>query len=56
LNNYFDKIFVINLPGAKERKGNNYQSIKWIEFRIFFGADKKQFSIEELANENIYTE
>ena len=54
LNSYFDKIYVITLPDQEARQENIKNILGGLKYEFFFGADKRQFSIEELERNNIY--
>lgn len=56
LNNFFDKIYVITLYRAVERQEKIKTVLTGLNYSFFYGADKKEFSIEELKAKKIYDE
>ena len=56
LNNFFDKIYVITLLRAAERHEKIKGALNGLNYSFFYGADKKEFSIEELKAKKIYDE
>jgi hypothetical protein len=53
LNSYYDKIYVLSVAAATERRKlfeHRFQGLKY----SFFGADKNKFSIEELISHGTY--
>jgi glycosyl transferase, family 25 len=56
LNQFFDKVFVITLRRAADRHEHIRQELKGLQYELFFGHDKKEFSIEELKQKGIYDE
>ena len=56
LNNYFDKIFVITLERSTNRQAHINKALQGLHYEFFFGADKNNFSPDELKEKNIYNE
>ena len=56
LNNFFDHIYVITLERAKDRHEQIVKCLDGLEYKFFYGADKKDFSIEELIKTGVYDE
>lgn len=56
LNDFFDHIYVITLQRAVQRHENIKKDLEGLNYSFFFGADKKDFTIEELEQQGIYDE
>lgn len=56
LNEYYDKIYVISVKAAEDRRQRFTERFPGMEFSFFFGADKNNLSINELIDKNIYSE
>lgn len=56
LNQFFNHIYVITLQRATQRHENIKKDLDGLNYSFFFGADKKNFSIEELEQQGIYNE
>jgi glycosyl transferase family 25 len=56
LNDHYDKIYVISVESAEDRRQRFAERFRELNFSFFFGADKKDLSIKELINKNIYSE
>lgn len=56
LNNFFDKIFVITLERSTNRQVHINKALHGLNYQFFFGADKNNFSLNELKDKNIYNE
>jgi glycosyl transferase family 25 len=56
LNNFFDKIFVLTLERSVNRQEHINKVLNGLHFQFFFGADKNDFSLQELKEKNIYNE
>ena len=54
LNNFFDHIYVITLSRATNRQEKIVQLLDGLNFTFFYGADKLNFTKEELITKNIY--
>lgn len=55
-NIFFDKIFVVTLERSANRQKHISEALKGLNYQFFFGADKNNFSLEELKEKNIYNE
>lgn len=55
LNDYYDKIYVLTLPRLTERIAYINQTLKGLDFELFFGTDKQQVSLEGLKHEGVYS-
>ena len=56
LNEYYDKAYVISVKAAEDRRQRFTEQFAGLNFSFFFGADKKDLSIDELVDKNIYSE
>jgi glycosyl transferase family 25 len=56
LNNYYNKVYVLSVHSAEARRKLFTQRFLGLDYSFFFGADKKNFTIEELVQKNIYSE
>jgi len=56
LNIYFDHIYIITLNRATERHDHIQQELEGLQYELFFGKDKNDFSLEELKLQNIYND
>lgn len=56
LNEYYDKIYVLSVPAAEVRRKLFAERFKGLNYTFFYGADKNNFTIEELIGNNIYSE
>jgi glycosyl transferase, family 25 len=56
LNRYFDKIFVLSVEAATNRRELFTERFKGLNYSFFFGADKNKFIIPELIEKGIYSE
>jgi glycosyl transferase family 25 len=56
LNDFFDHIYVITLQRATDRQQKIREQLHGLNYSFFFGADKNDFSIEELLRQGIYDE
>jgi len=56
LNTFFDRVFVITLQRATDRHAHIQQELDGLNFELFFGKDKQQFSVEELKQKGLYNE
>ena len=54
LNNNFDRIYLITLRRAVDRKAHYEQELKGLHYTVFYGQDKEEFDVEELIKQNIY--
>lgn len=53
-NEYFDKIFVLTLPRLTERNKLVQKALSGLNYEFFYGVDKSEFTLEELANKGLY--
>jgi glycosyl transferase family 25 len=56
LNKYYDKIYVLSVANAEERRKLFAERFKGLDYSFFFGADKNKFTIEEAGIKNIFNE
>lgn len=56
LNRFFDKVFVITLRRATDRHAHIQKELKGLDYELFYGKDKQEFSVEELQQKGIYNE
>jgi glycosyl transferase family 25 len=56
LNQYYDHIYVISVADAENRRDMFRERFMGLDYTFFFGADKNNFSIEELTEKNIFDE
>ena len=56
LNEYYDKIYVLSVASAELRRKLFIERFEGLNYTFFYGADKNNFSIEELISKNIYSE
>jgi glycosyl transferase family 25 len=56
LNDYYDKIYVLSVQSATERREMFSKNFKGLNYEFFFGADKKDFSIEQVEGNGTYSE
>lgn len=56
LNQYYDKIYVLSVESAADRRELFAQRFKGMNYSFFFGADKNKFRIEEVEAKNIFSE
>ena len=56
LNDYYDKIYVLSVRSAAHRRKQFEERFKGLNYSLFFGADKNDFTIRELVEKNIYDE
>lgn len=56
LNQYYDKIYVVSVESAVERRALFDQRFKGLDYSFFFGADKNEFSIEEAESSGTFSE
>ena len=55
LNNYYDKIYVLSLHSASERKHYINNVLKGLDFEFFWGVDKKETSLEKIMDLGLYS-
>lgn len=56
LNKYYDKVYVLSVESAEERRKLFVERFRGLNYSFFFGADKNKFSIEEMETKNIFSE
>lgn len=56
LNRFFDKVFVITLRRATDRHAHIQKELEGLDYQLFYGKDKQEFSVEELQQKGIYNE
>jgi glycosyl transferase family 25 len=56
LNHYFDKVFVVTVHAAVERRRLFDERFRGLEYSYFFGADKNEFTIEEAEKTGLFNE
>jgi glycosyl transferase, family 25 len=56
LNNYYDKIYVLSVESATQRREIFAQRFDGLNYTFFFGADKNKFSLEDLEKKDIFSE
>ncbi|HMW65688.1 MAG TPA: glycosyltransferase family 25 protein [Chitinophagaceae bacterium] len=54
LNSYYDKIYVLSVAAATERRKLFEHRFQGLKYSFFYGADKNKFSIEELISHGTY--
>lgn len=54
LNNFFDKIYVITLKRATDRHLHIQQELDGLQYSLFYGADKMDLNLEQLALQQEY--
>jgi glycosyl transferase, family 25 len=56
LNKYYDKIYVLSVESAVDRRKFFAERFKGLEYSFFFGADKTKFALEEIESEGIFSD
>jgi glycosyl transferase, family 25 len=56
LNKYYDKIYVLSVEAAAERRDLFARRFKGLDYSFFFGADKNKFTVEETIQKKIFSE
>lgn len=56
LNDYYEKIYVLSVPAAELRRKLFEERFRGLNYSFFYGADKNNFTVEELIDKNIYSE
>lgn len=56
LNEYYDKIYVLSVRSAETRRGFFEERFLGLDYSVFFGADKNEFTPAELIEKKIYSE
>jgi glycosyl transferase family 25 len=56
LNQHYDKIYVLSVDSAVDRRKLFAERFTGLDYDFFFGADKNNFTIDELKEKKIYSE
>lgn len=56
LNHFFDHVYVITLRRATDRHLHLQKELKGLQYELFFGKDKRDFTAAELEQQGIYNE
>ena len=56
LNQYYDKIYVLTVESAEERRKLFADRFKGLDYSFFYGADKNKFTVEEVEANNVFSE
>ena len=56
LNQYYDKIYVLSVESAAARRKLFAERFTGLKYSFFFGADKNEFTIEEVKEKGIFSE
>lgn len=56
LNNYYDKIYVLSVESASERRKNFSALFEGLKYDFFFGADKTNFNTTDIIANGTYNE
>jgi glycosyl transferase family 25 len=56
LNQYYDKIYVLSVSSAEERRKSFADRFQGLEYTFYYGADKNKFSIDEVKEKGIFSE
>lgn len=56
LNEYYDHVYVLSVAVAEERRKLFAERFRGLDYSFFYGADKNNFTVEELMEKNIYGE
>lgn len=56
LNNYYNKVYVLSVRSAEARRELFAERFSGLDYSFFFGADKNNFTINELIEKKIYNE
>jgi glycosyl transferase, family 25 len=56
LNNFYDRIYVVSVKAAEDRRKLFDQRFKGMNYSYFFGADKNDFTIEEAEQKGFFNE
>ncbi len=56
LNSFYDKIYVLSVASAEVRRKLFSERFKGLNFSFYFGADKNNFTKEQLVEKGIYDE
>lgn len=56
LNEYYDKIYVVSIASATARRELFAKRFEGLRYSFFFGADKNEFTIEEVKTSGVFNE
>jgi glycosyl transferase, family 25 len=56
LNQYYDKIYVLSVESATERRQQFARRFEGLNYTFFFGADKNKFTVEQIESAGIFSE
>jgi glycosyl transferase, family 25 len=56
LNQYYDKIYVLSVASAVERRKLFAERFNGLDYSFFYGADKNKFSIDEVKEKKVFSE
>jgi glycosyl transferase family 25 len=56
LNQYYDKIYVLSVSSAEERRKLFTERFQGLEYTFYYGADKNKFTIDEVLEKGIFSE
>jgi len=56
LNQYYDKIYVLSVPAAAERRALFSERFRGLDYSFFYGADKNEFILEDIIEKGIFSE
>ncbi len=56
LNQYYDKIYVLSVSSAEERRKLFADRFQGLQYSFYYGADKNKFTIEEIKQKGIFSE
>jgi GR25 family glycosyltransferase involved in LPS biosynthesis len=56
LNHYYDKIYVLSVSSAEERRKLFADRFQGLQYSFYYGADKNKFTIEEINEKGIFSE
>lgn len=56
LNEFYDKIYVLSVLSAKQRREKFEERFKGLNYDFFYGADKSLFTIKQIEKDQIFSE
>lgn len=56
LNTYYDKIYVLSVASAADRRALFAERFKGLQYTFYYGADKNKFTIEETEAKGLFSE
>ena len=56
LNDHYDKVYVLTVEAASERRKLFAERFYGLEYSFFYGADKNKFKVDDLVTQNIFNE